>query len=526
VSRAVEIDAGPISRGIVTLRPGLAVGAVLSASLLAGFDTRFLAAALPDVRTGLGLDVDQGAWLSTVATAPQIIIAPCVVWLATTFGPRHVLLWPSLIFALVSAAITVTHDVTGIFVLHAVRAFLLGLFVPATLMVIFRNLPQRWWIIGLAVYALRLPLAGSVGEWLAGTPIATFGWRFIYLEDLALAPLIALFAHFGLPPEKTNRDLLAHADWGGMLLLGLGTAAVYAGLDQGNRLAWQESGVVISLLVAGGVLLLSFVINESIVRRPWASLSVLASRNLALGLSLILAYAFASLGTSYVITSFLATIPSLRPEEQADVLLRWSAAPAAVAIAVGSVFATRIDVRYYILAGLVMLACACWAGTRVTHEWSPLTFKPMLALGGVGQALAFFGVLVFILANSNPARATSFSAYVQVVRLDGIELGTALMATWLRVREQTHSAYLVPHISSGNEKAEAALAKIVASVLYRGTGEDVAGDRAMAILAGLVHREANVLAFADAFLLSFWAAVAGLVLLVFTRRAPSGPLAP
>jgi DHA2 family multidrug resistance protein len=525
MSRAQTIDAGPISQGLVTLRPLLAVCAVLAASLLANFDTRLLAISLPDVRTGLGLDVDEGAWLSTAATAPQLVVAPCVVWLATVFGPRRVLLGPSLLFAAISVAITMTHDIAGIFLLHAARACLLGLFVPATLMVIFRNLPQRWWIAALAVFALRLPLSGSVGEWLAGAPVATFGWRFLYVEDLVLAPLIAISAHFGLPREPPNRDLLAQADWGGMLLLGFGTAAIYAGLDQGNRLDWRESGVVLGLLMAGALLLACFLLNESLVHTPWASLSVLANRNLALGLALVVAYAVSSLCASYLVTNFLTTVAGLRPEEQSEALLRWGAAPATLTIVVGALFATRLDVRFYMLGGFALLALAAWTGSYLTHDWSPDTFRPVIALGGVAEALTFLGVLVFILANSNPARATSLSAYVQVARLDGAELGAALMATWLRVREQVHSAYLTPHVSSGSAKAEAALAKLAAGVLHRGPDEGFAAERATSILAGIVHREASVLASADAFRISFWAAVAGLLLLALTKRAPKGPLA-
>ena len=38
-----------------------------------------------------------------------------------------------------------------------------------------------------------------------------------------------------------------------MLLLGLGMAMIYSGLDQGNRLNWLESGTVVALLCVGRV---------------------------------------------------------------------------------------------------------------------------------------------------------------------------------------------------------------------------------------------------------------------------------
>ena len=65
--------------------------------------------------------------------------------------------------------------------------------------------------------------------------------------------MMVVFDPFGHTARKlsTNQELLAKADWGGMLLFGAGLALIYTGLDQGNRLDWFESGTV-TALIAGG----------------------------------------------------------------------------------------------------------------------------------------------------------------------------------------------------------------------------------------------------------------------------------
>ena len=65
---------------------------------------------------------------------------------------------------------------------------------------------------------------------------------------------MGLMVYLGTPAEPVNRKLLRDADWGGMLLLGTSVSMIYAGLDQGNRLDWLESGTVMALLLGGGVL--------------------------------------------------------------------------------------------------------------------------------------------------------------------------------------------------------------------------------------------------------------------------------
>ena len=59
-------------------------------------------------------------------------------------------------------------------------------------------------------------------------------------------------------------------------------------------------------------------------------------------------------------------------------------------------------------------------------------------------------IIILALSNSDPTRATSFAAYIQIMRLGGAEIGVALMGTWLRVREQIHSNYLGLHIQNGS----------------------------------------------------------------------------
>jgi DHA2 family multidrug resistance protein len=48
-------------------------------------------AGLIDLRGTFGLGVDEAAWLSTLATAPQIVLAPAVAWLAAAYGIRRVM---------------------------------------------------------------------------------------------------------------------------------------------------------------------------------------------------------------------------------------------------------------------------------------------------------------------------------------------------------------------------------------------------------------------------------------------------
>ena len=153
-----------------------------------------------------------------------------------------------------------------------------------------------------------------------------------------------------------------------------------------------------------------------------------------------------------------------------------------------------------------------------------LTVVVIVLLLSVGQAFTLLPVILTLLSNSDPARATAFAAYIQVVRLGGAEIGVALMGTWLRVREQVHSNFLGQHLENGSADVVKILGRMSASFASHGAAAAMA--RATGSLAALVQREANVLAYIDGFWLTFWLAIAALGFVALMTRAPPGPFTP
>jgi DHA2 family multidrug resistance protein len=525
-SEAIRTDQalGPISRGGIAPRPLFAVGAVLLGSFLANFDSRLTSVGLADLRGAFSLGFDEGAWLSTAGIGSQIFIAPAVAWLATVFGLRRVLGIPSLVYALVSLVIPFVHDYTTLIVLSIVHGLLLGTFVPATLMIVFRNLPIRWWLPAIAIYSIRVGFALDTSTWLVGFYVDNWGWQWLYWQGVAIAPLMGLMVYLGTPAEPVDRNLLRNADWGGMLLLGTSVSMIYAGLDQGNRLDWLESGTVMALLLGGAALFVLFLINEALVPQPWAHVNVLFSRNIGLSLVVILLYTLTSLSNSSLVPNFLGVVGGLRPEQTGVLLLTYGALPMFVLVPVSIYLLRHFDPRIVLIVGLSAFAAANLLGTQLSHFWARGDFVTIVMLQSIGQAFTLLPIIILAVSNSDPARATSFAAYIQIMRLGGAEIGVALMGTWLRVREQIHSNTLGLHIENGGVDVTRLLKKL--SEFFAGHGAATAPARALGTLSAFVQREAYTLAYIDGFWLCFWLAMAALGVTALITRAPSGPFTP
>ena len=514
----------PVSFAGITPRPLLAVAAVVLGSIFTNYDTRLIGYGLPDLRGAFSLSYDEGAWLYTASVGSQIFVAPAVVWLVTTFGLRRILAVPSLLFAVVSYAIPLTRNYETLMALSIVYGLLLGTFVPATFMIIFRHLPKKWWLWAIALYAVRVGLTQDVGLAAAGLFTADLGWQWFYWQGVVIAPLMALLIYFGTPPCEINRDLLRKADWAGMLLFGASLSMLYAGLDQGNRLDWLGSGIVVGLLAGGSALFIAFLVNEIYAHDPWANINVLFKRNIGLGLATALFYTLTSLSNSVLVPSFLGTVALLRPEQYGSLMLTYGGLPILTLIAPSIVILRHFDARWIAAFGLSTFAAVGLLGMQVTHDWAPADFHAIVLLLSVGQVFTLTPTILTLVGNSDSSRATAFSAYIQVIRVVGAEVGVALMTTWLRVREQVHSNYLGLHIADGNSALGYRLSSLAGRLSDRGA--DVAPARAISVFSGHVAREANVLAFIDGFTLCFWLAIAGLFCVCWITRAPPGPFTP
>ncbi len=523
-SDAGRTGQGPLSRGGIAPQPLFAVGAVLLGSFLANFDSRLTSVGLPDLRGAFSLSFDEGAWLSTAAIGSQIFIAPAVAWLATVFGLRRILGIPSLVYALVSLVIPFVRDYNALIVLSIVHGLLLGTFVPATLMIVFRNLPIRWWLPAIAIYSIRVGFALDTSTSLVGFYVDHWGWQWLYWQGVVIAPLMGLMVYLGTPREPVNKVLLGDADWGGMLLLGTGVSMIYAGLDQGNRLDWLGSGTVMALLLGGGLLCVAFLINEMMVREPWAHINVLFARNIGLSLIVILLYTLASLSNSSLVPNFLSVVGGLRPEQTGTLLVVYGALPMFVMVPVSIFLLRHVDSRFVLVVGLSAFAAANLLGTQLTHDWALGDFIPIVLLQSIGQVFTLLPIIILALANADFSRATAFAAYIQIMRLGGAEIGVALMGTWLRVREQIHSNFIGQHLDSGSAGVARMLKQL--SDHFAGYGAATAPARAVGSLSALVARESNVLAYIDGFWLTFWIAILALGIVAFITRAPPGPFTP
>src|SRR5215469_4246121 len=221
--------------------PWLGLVAVLMRTFISTLNGRLSTFGLADIRGAVGAGFDEGAWITTAQTVAQMFITLVAVWMGAAYGPRRVLIWTSLAFAIISLLIPFSATLPMLLTLQFLGGLASGFFIPLTLSFVLLNTPPKFWAMGIALYALNLELSLNISASLEGWYVEHHTWRWIFWQNVPLALIMPLCLRRGMAVKPITvqppRDVF------GLLTGGVGLALIYAALDQGNRLDWLNSGL-------------------------------------------------------------------------------------------------------------------------------------------------------------------------------------------------------------------------------------------------------------------------------------------
>ncbi len=521
--KAIEAHGPPHPRlSLDTLRPYAGILGVLIGSLLATLGTRVTTFGLADLRGELHAGFDEGAWITTSFGLGQMVVGVACPYLGAIFGVRRVLLLGIGLFFVASFLAPFSPNLPAYLAMQAMAGIGSGTFIPVTISFIVRTLPSRLVVYGLAVYAMNSEFSQNVGAALEGWYAEHWSVAWINWQYCLALPAMLVCVWIGIPREPVNTALLEKLDWPGVVYAAIGFGLLYAGLDQGNRLDWTRNGLIDGLLTAGALVTAAFTIRELLVARtPFLNLRLLLRGNLLLLMMLLAGFRFIILSTAYVIPTYLQVVQNFRELQVGPVLLAIALPQFALVLPLGALL-KRVDGRWVLAFGALLIGVACLQATLLTSQWATGDFLPSQILQAIGQCFALTALVVLVVRSINPADALTIGTLLQTSRLFGGEIGTAFMQTFVRIREQIHSNLLGLHVDLLAPDTIDRLQLYRAVLGARTADLGAAATQATKLLANAVIQQASVLAYIDGFEAAALGAFACVVLAALLRPMP-GP---
>jgi EmrB/QacA subfamily drug resistance transporter len=412
-------------------RLGVALLVIATAQLMVVLDGTIVNVALPHIQRALDF---SGTGLEWVVNAYAITFGGLLLLggrAGDILGRRRVFVSGLLLFSAASLFGGFATSQAWLLTARAVQGAGGAVIAPTALALISTNFPQgaernR----AFSVYAAMAGAGAAAGLVLGGLLTTYASWRWVFFVNVPIGILIAASA----PRVLTESPRLpGRIDWagavtgcGGVALLVYGLSKAATGADGVSH--WGDAQVVASL-TAAVVLLVSFVLIEMRSSHPLLPMRVLADRNRAGALLIMLCIATGLFGVFFFLTLFIQTVLGYSPIRAGIAFL-----PFAVGVVIGSALAsplvTRIGPRPLIVAGSAMVAGGMFWYSRLTehagyasHLLGP-TLVSSLGLGLVFVPLAL--VALYKVAQQDSGVASSLLNTAQQV---GGAIGLALLGT-------------------------------------------------------------------------------------------------
>jgi EmrB/QacA subfamily drug resistance transporter len=412
-------------------RLGLALLVIATAQLMVVLDGTIVNVALPHIQQALGF---SGTGLEWVVNAYAITFGGLLLLggrAGDILGRRRVFVFGLLLFSAASLLGGFATSQWWLLTARAIQGVGGAVIAPTALALISTNFPQgaernR----AFSVYAAMAGAGAAAGLVLGGLLTTYASWRWVFFVNVPIGILIAASA----PRVLTESPRLpGRIDWagavtgcGGVALLVYGLSKAATGADGVSH--WGDAQVVASL-TAAVVLLVSFVLIEMRSSHPLLPMRVLADRNRAGALLIMLCIATGLFGVFFFLTLFIQTVLGYSPIRAGIAFL-----PFAVGVVIGSALASplvaRIGPRPLISTGAAMVAGGMFWYSRLTEHagYASHLLGPTL-VSSFGLGLVFVPLALVALHKVAEQDSGVASSLLNTAQQVGGAIGLALLGT-------------------------------------------------------------------------------------------------
>ncbi len=507
--------------------PGWKVPLYIAASVMffltQGLGLNLAFANLTQIQGTIAATTTESAWLSAAYMAPNVSLAIALVKIRLQYGVRN--------FAEVSILGFVLASLLNLFVsdLHSaiVVRFLSGIAAAPLSTLGFLYMleafePAKKMTVGVSLAMMNTLLAAPITRLVSPSLLDYGEWRGLYTLEMALALLVMPIIYLLplTPPPRVKVIVLG--DIFSYLLVAIGFGCLAVALSVGRLYWWLEVpwlGVVLAIAVAS--LTVAIVVE---LRRSTPLIDVrwlLRPEILHLTAILLVFRIIAAEQTSVIMTFYQNAVGLLYDQLS---ILYWIILAFSIIGGLACTVFMSYGFGWQIQAvALILMGVGALMDSQVTNLTRPEQMYLSQALVAAGAALflppSMSQGFKEAISRGPPYLVTFFVVFTFTQSIGGL-IGSAFYGTLITIREKFHSAVLTervlltdPHVAARVSQLSSSYGKVIGdSALLKGEG--------LALLGAQVSREANMLAYGDAFFVAAviaFLSLAGLTIHVLYR---------
>ncbi|WP_426408714.1 DHA2 family efflux MFS transporter permease subunit [Bradyrhizobium ganzhouense] len=482
-------------------------------------DIQIVSASLSEIQAGLSASSSEVSWVQTAYLIAEVIAIPLSGFLSRAFGTR-------LLFAISAAGFTISSLLCGfattieeMILWRALQGFLGAGMIPTVFASAYTVFPRTKFHIVGPIIGLVATLAPTIGPTVGGYITDLMSWNWLFFINVVPGIGITLGVLALVDFDEPHFELLDRFDWWGLIFMAgfLGTLEYV--LEEGPQYEWlQDTSVAICAWI-GAISAIAFFVRVFTAAEPIVNLRAFTNRNFAVGSTLQFCIGIGLYGLTYIYPRYLAEVRGYSALMIGETMFVSGITMFLVAPLVGRLMAS-LDMRYMIAFGLIVFAIGSYQMTWITRDFDFYELLIPQILRGIGMMFAMVPTNNIALGTLPPDKVKNASGLFNLMRNLGGAVGLAVINTVLNDRADLHITRLQERVTWGNATATETLTMLQQK--FQGLGDSTL--MAMKQLSQIVHRQAVVMSFGDAFfiLTLFYLSLSLLVMLLNKPASPFG----
>jgi EmrB/QacA subfamily drug resistance transporter len=363
----------------------LTLAAVVFAVFVTTLDNTVVNVALPSIQRDLHLGISGLSWIVNGYVLSFAVLLLTGGRLADSWGRRRAFLTGLALFTVTSALAGLAPSagiLIGARVLQGIGA---ALMTPPTLAIISDVFPdERERATAIGIWAAVGALAFAVGPLVGGLITEAVDWKWIFFINVPIG-IIGLVLGMRLIPESKDPGAAGRLDIAGLSVISAALFGLTYALIKANDYGWG-SPIIVALLTVAVLGMVAFVWIERRVESPMVDLSLFRIGAFSGANVVIMVVNLATFGVLLYLSLYLQGVVHYSPVRAGATLLPWIAMVIVLA-PFGARFAERVQVRWLVSIGLVLMGIAMLLFAGLGEHTTFVATLPALLLGGIGGAL-------------------------------------------------------------------------------------------------------------------------------------------
>src|SRR6201986_5004740 len=483
--------------------------------LMSILDIQIVSASLSDIQAGLSASSTEVSWVQTAYLIAEVIAIPLSGFLSRALGTRYLFVISAAGFTLSSFLCGFASTIEEMILWRALQGFLGAGMIPTVFASAYTVFPRTKLHIVAPIIGLVATLAPTIGPTVGGFITDAMSWHWLFFINAVPRGGIIIGVWTLVDFDQPNFELLDHFDWFGLIAMAGFLGSLEYVLEEGTQYEWlQDTSVAVCAAICV-VSAIAFFYRVLTANEPIVDIRAFNNRNFGVGCLISFCVGIGLYGLTYMYPRYLSEVRGYSALMIGETMFVSGITMFLMAPVVGRLM-LKGDMRYIIAAGLIIFGLGSFQMTRSTRDYDFFELLVPQILRGIGMMCAMVPTNNIALGTLTPDRVKNASGLFNLTRNLGGAVGRAVINDVLNDRTDLHIARLHDRVTWGNTTAVETLNMLT----QRAQGMGDSALMAMKQLSQIVHRQAAVMSYSDAFF-AMTVFFCSLCLLVLLLNKPS-----